>query len=64
MKLHSFIAEQVANISTELILDALENGDAIETARELREDIRQGWLAALESSGVPADMIKILQFPI
>ena len=62
--MNSFLASQIKEIATELILDALENGDAIKTAQKLREDIRQGWLAALDHSGMPADMIKLLQFPI
>jgi len=62
--MNSFLASQIRDIAAELILDALENGDAIKTAQELREEIRQGWLSALDQSGVPADMIKTLQFPI
>ena len=62
--MNSFIASQIKEIATELILDALENGDAIKTSKELREDIRQGWLAALNHSGMPTDMVKLLQFPI
>jgi Mg/Co/Ni transporter MgtE len=62
--MNSFLASQIRDIAAELILDALENGDAIKTAQELREEIRQGWLAALDQSGVPTDIIKTLQFPI
>ena len=62
--MNSFLASQIKEIATELIIDALENGDAIKTAQELREDIRQGWMAALESSGMPEDMIKALKFSL
>ena len=62
--MNSFIASQVKEIASELILDALENGDAIQTAKDLRAEIKAGWLAALESSGMPQDMIAKLAFPL
>jgi hypothetical protein len=64
MKTESFLAEQIREIASELILDALENGDASETAKFLREQIRAGWVAALEASGVPEEMHRTLKFPI
>ena len=64
MKTESFLAEQIREIASELILDALENGDAAETAKFLREQIRAGWVAALEAAGVPEEMQRTLKFPI
>ena len=64
MKIESFIAEQVREIASELILGALENGDAIKTAKFLREQIRAGWMAALDAAGVPDEMQSSLKFPL
>ncbi len=55
-----FLAQQIRDIAAEQILDALENGDAIKTARGLREEIITGWKAALEKSGCPAEVIEML----
>jgi hypothetical protein len=60
----SYIANQIREIAREIILDALENGDAIKTAKELREEIRAGWHAALADTGVPEDALAGLVFPI
>jgi|GEM_PF-5706467 len=64
MKIESLLAEKISKIASDLILDALENGDAAETAKFLREQIRAGWMAALEAAGVPEEMQRILKFPI
>jgi hypothetical protein len=48
------------DIAAEQILDALENGDAIETACGLREEIIAGWKAAMEKSGCPSEIIEML----
>lgn len=64
MKMESFIAHQVQEIASDLILDALANGDPIEAAKFLREQIRAGWAAALESAGVPEEMQASLKFPL
>jgi len=58
--MNSFLAQQIRDIAAEQILDALENGDAIETARCLREEIIAGWKASLEKSGCPAEIIEML----
>jgi len=60
-KMNSFIATQIKEIATELILDALENGDAIKTAEDLKVEIIAGWDAALIAAGVPAEYRKALQ---
>ena len=60
----SFIASQIKDIASEIILEALENGDAIATAKVLRDEIKAGWMAALESTGMPQDMIEKLAFPL
>jgi hypothetical protein len=62
--MNSFIASQIKEIASELILDALENGDALQTAKGLRAEIKAGWLAALESTNMPQDMIAKLAFPL
>ena len=62
--MNSFIASQVKEIASELILDALENGDACQTAKDLRAAIKAGWLAALESTDMPQEMIAKLAFPL
>lgn len=64
MKIESFIAEQVRDIAAESILDALESGDAAETAKFLREQIRIGWQAGLDAAGVPEELQKKLLFPL
>jgi hypothetical protein len=64
MKIESFIAEQIRDIASDAIIDALENGDAIETAKFLREQIRAGWTAALDAAGVPDEMQRKLKFPL
>ena len=60
----SFLASQIKDISTELILEALENGDPIQVAETLRNEVRAGWLAALEASGMPEESIRDLKFPL
>ncbi len=47
--MNSFIASQVKEIASEMILEALENGDALQVAKDLRAEIKAGWLAALET---------------
>lgn len=64
MKIESFIAEKVRDIAAEAILEALENGDALEISRFMRDQIRAGWHAALESVGMPEAEQKKLKFPI
>jgi len=59
--MNSFIASQIKEIATELILDALENGDAIKTAEDLKVEIIAGWDAALIAAGVPTEYRKALQ---
>ena len=56
----SFIASQIKEIATDEILEAVENGDAMATARRLREEILAGWKAALEASGMPAELMATL----
>ena len=58
--MNSFLAQQIRDIATEEILGALENGDAIKTARGLREEIITAWKAALEKTGCPAEVIELL----
>lgn len=58
------IRDAVYQYATELILDALENSDAIQTAQDLREGIRAGWSAALLDAGVPEDLQAKLRFPL
>ena len=62
--MNSFIASQIKKIASELILDALENGDPIKVAEFLRSEVRAGWLAALEATGMPAESIRDLKFPL
>jgi Mg/Co/Ni transporter MgtE len=62
--MNSFIASQIRDIATSAILDALENGDAIKTAKELRAEIKAGWLAALEESGMSEELIKSFKLPL
>ena len=65
MKIESFIAEQVRDITAEAILDELEtDGDATATAHFLREQIRAGWNAGLDAAGVPEEIQAKLRFPI
>lgn len=64
MKIESFIAEQVRDITAEAINDALENGDALEITKFLREQIRAGWNAGLDAAGVPDELQAKLRFPI
>jgi len=58
--MNSFLAQQIRDIAAEQILDALENGDAIETARGLREEIIAGWKAALEKANCPDEVVEML----
>lgn len=58
--MNSFLAQQTRDIAAGQILAALENGDAIETARGLRDEIIAGWKAAMEKSGCPAEVIEML----
>lgn len=62
--MNSFIASQVKEIASEMILEALENGDALQVAKDLRAEIKAGWLAVLESTDMPHDMIAKLAFPL
>lgn len=55
-----YLEQQIRKIASELILDALENGDAIAVARDLRRQVIAGWNAALTSCGVPDDHVAIL----
>ena len=61
MQTHSFIGGQVLEITLELILDALANADAIETASFCREEIVKGFNLALEGSGMPAAQVEKLK---
>jgi hypothetical protein len=56
--MNSFIASKVREIALELILDALENGSAIDTAYGLRAEIIAGFNKALEDSGMPEECQK------
>jgi hypothetical protein len=58
------IRDAVYQYATELILDALENGDAIKTITDLREGIRAGWSAALLDSGAPEEIQAKNRFPL
>lgn len=58
------IRDTVYKYATELIIDALENGDPSKTAAEIREGIRAGWSAALLDTGVPEDLQAKLRFPL
>ena len=57
-KIETFLAEQIRDISSELILDAIENGDAFDTLNFLREQITVGWMAALDDCGTPDEIAK------
>jgi hypothetical protein len=58
------IRDAVYDYAIEAILHALENGDAIQAAKELREGIRAGWSAALLDSGAPEELQRGLRFPL
>lgn len=60
----SFIATTIKEMATERITYALENGDAIREAKNIREEIREAWLAALDASGVPDEIKSTLSFPL
>ena len=65
MKIESFIAKQVRDITAETILDALDNdGDAADIAKFLREQIRAGWNAGMDAAGVPDELQTKLRFPL
>jgi hypothetical protein len=59
--MNSFIASQIKEIAAELIIDALESDrNAIDTANSIRDEIKAGWLAAMEASGMPPEMAEKL----
>jgi hypothetical protein len=58
------IRNAVYEYATEIILDALENDDAMDAAAKIREGIRAGWSAALLDCGMPEDEQAKLRFPI
>lgn len=62
--MNQYIHNKVREIAMEIISNALENGDALQVARELREGIRSGWHAALEDIDTPEVLAAKLKFPI
>ena len=59
---HESTREQVREIATELILDALENGNARETIAAIRNGIKAGFNQALDDTGASENGFRSWKF--
>ena len=62
MKVNESIKYQVKEIALELILDALENGDARDTIEAIQNGVKSGFNEALEDSGASENGFRSWKF--